>query len=500
MTSLSLAGGTPTSVKADALVLAVAQGPKGPVLVAPADEVGSALGKGFATALAGLGATGKAEEVTRVANLSGTGPAVVVAVGVGALAAKGTAYDAEVLRRATGAAMRALAGTRRVAVALPTGDATAVRAVGEGALLGAYSFTTYRSTSTADHKAPVAEVVLVVADPKDRETRAAVKRAQVVSAAVALARDLVNTPPSDLRPAQLAEVARTEAGKAGVSVEILDEKALRKGGYGGILGVGQGSDAPPRLVHLSYRGGRGTKTTVALVGKGITFDSGGLSLKPAAAMEEMKSDMGGAAAVIATVRAAAELKLAVNIEAWIPMAENMPSGTAIRPSDVLSMRSGLKVEVTNTDAEGRLILADAIARAAEDEPDLILDVATLTGAQLVALGARTTGVMGNDDALRDEVVAAAGRAGEPSWGMPLPAELRKGLDSEIADMVNSGPREGGMLTAGLFLQEFVPAGIRWAHLDVAGPAYNSGQPYGYTPHGGTGAAVRTFVQFLEEQQ
>jgi leucyl aminopeptidase len=317
---------------------------------------------------------------------------------------------------------------------------------------------------------------------------------------VMLTRDLVNTPPSDLHPAELAEIARAEGSKAGLTVEVLDEKALRKGGFGGILGVGQGSDAPPRLVHLTYKGGRGTKTKVALVGKGITFDSGGLSLKPAAAMEEMKMDMGGAAAVIATMRAIAELGLKVNVEAWIPMAENMPSGAAIRPSDVLSMRSGLRVEVTNTDAEGRLILADAIARAGEDKPDVILDVATLTGAQIVALGARTTAVMANDDDLRSSVVEAAGRAGEPSWAMPLPPELRKGLDSEIADLVNSGPREGGMLTAGIFLKEFVPAGVSWAHLDIAGPAYNSGAAYGYTPHGGTGAAVRTFVQFLEDSQ
>jgi leucyl aminopeptidase len=500
VTSLSLAADAPTSVKADALVVGVAEGPKGLVLVPPADAAASALGKGFATALAGLGATGKAEEVTRVANLGGQGPAIIVAVGLGDEAAKGAAYDTELLRRATGAAVRALAGTRKVAVALPATDADAVRAIGEGAALGAYTFTAYRSASAGDHKPPVEAVVVIVADAKDKETKAALHRAGVVARAVMLTRDLVNTPPSDLRPDGLAEVARTEAGGAGVSVEILDEKALRKGGYGGILGVGQGSDAPPRLVHLSYRGGRGAKTTVALIGKGITFDSGGLSLKPAAAMEEMKMDMGGAAAVIATVRAAAELKLAVNVEAWIPMAENMPSGAAIRPSDVLTMRSGLRVEVTNTDAEGRLILADAIARAAEDKPDIILDVATLTGAQLIALGARTTGVMGNDDDLRTEVVDAAIRAGEPSWAMPLPAELRKGLDSEIADLVNSGPREGGMLTAGIFLREFVPAGVRWAHLDIAGPAYNSGTAYGYTPHGGTGAAVRTFVQFLEDQQ
>jgi leucyl aminopeptidase len=486
-------------VKADALVVGVARGTKGPVLVAPADEVGKTLGKGFTTAIAGLGATGKAEEVTLVANLGGKGPAVVVVVGLGAELAKGAAYDGETLRRATGAAVRALRGTRKVAVALPAAGPDAVRAIGEGAVLGGYTFTAYRSASAGDHKPPVEEVLVVVPDPKDKLAKAALRRADVVARAVMLTRDLVNTPPSHLRPAELAEIARTEGSKVGLSVEVLDEKALRKGGYGGILGVGQGSDAPPRLVHLTYKGGgRGAKTRVALVGKGITFDSGGLSLKPANAMEEMKMDMGGAAAVIATMRAVAELGLKVDVEAWIPMAENMPSGAAIRPSDVLSMRSGLRVEVTNTDAEGRLILADAIARAAEDKPDVILDIATLTGAQLVALGARTTGVMANDDDLRTSVVHAATRAGEPSWPMPLPAELRKGLDSEIADLVNSGPREGGMLTAGIFLKEFVPDGIRWAHLDIAGPAYNSADAYGYTPHGGTGAGVRTFVQFLED--
>jgi leucyl aminopeptidase len=500
VTTLTLASGNPTSVKADALVFGVAKGAKGVVLVPPSDEVGKTIGKCLATALVGLGVTGKAEEVTRFANLGGKGPAVLVAVGLGAEVGKGGSYDGEVLRRAAGAAVRALAGTDKVAIALPAATPDAVRAIGEGAALGGYTFTTYRASSAAEQKPPVAGVLVVVPDAKSKEAKAALKRADVVSRAVSLTRDLVNTPPSHLQPAQLAEIARTEGSKAGLSVEVLDEKALRKGGYGGILGVGQGSAAPPRLVHLSYKGGRGSKTKVALVGKGITFDSGGLSLKPAQAMEEMKMDMGGAAAVIATMRAVAELGLKVDVEAWIPMAENMPSGDAIRPSDVLAMRSGKRVEVTNSDAEGRLILADAIARAAEDKPDVILDIATLTGAQLVALGARTTGVMANDDDLRAAVVDAADRAGEPSWPMPLPPELRKGLDSEIADIVNSGPREGGMLIAGIFLKEFVPEGVRWAHLDIAGPAYNSAEGYGYTPHGGTGAGVRTFVQFLEDQQ
>ncbi len=492
MTSLSLASGNPISVKADAVVIGIGRGPKGLVLTPGAKGVADHLGKGLLSALTALGATGKPEEVTALSTLGAKGPAVVVAVGLG----DAQTADHETLRRAIGSAVRSLAGTKTVAIALS--DPSQVRAAAEGAVLGAYRFTAYRTTSEADHKTPVRSVVLVLPGSVDKTAKAALKRAEIVASAVCLTRDLVNTPPSDLHPVELAEVARTECGKAGVTVEILDEKALKKGGYGGILGVGQGSAAPPRLVHLSYKGGRGSKTKVALVGKGITFDSGGISIKPAAGMEEMKMDMGGAAAVLATMRAVAQLKLSVDVKAWIPMAENMPSGDAIRPSDVLTMKNGLRVEVNNTDAEGRLVLADAISRACEDSPDVLMDVATLTGAQLVALGARTTAVMSNDDGLRADIAGAAGRAGEPSWEMPLPADLRKGLESEIADLVNTGPREGGMLTAGLFLKEFVTEGVKWAHLDIAGPAYNSGAAYGYTPHGGTGAAVRTFVQVLED--
>jgi len=502
VTSLSVSSSPLAGLEVDAVVLGLAQGPDGPVVVPGAESVVEALGTGLLPALAGLGATGKAEEVTRTATLGAVTAPVVVAVGLGPLAGEGGAYDPEVLRRAAGSALRALAGSRSVALTLAAsgGDVTtAARAVAEGALLGAYSFDRYRTVSGAEHRPPVQQVVLSVAPADEDALRDVVRRAEVVARAVHLARDLVNTPPSDLHPAELAEIAAERAGAVGVAVEVFEGDALVEGGFGGIVGVGQGSANPPRLVHLSYRGGDGAGAPkVALVGKGITFDSGGLSLKPAASMEEMKSDMSGAAAVLASVTAVAELGLGIDVEAWVPMAENMPSGAAIRPSDVLVLRGGTTVEVNNTDAEGRLILADAIARACEDEPDVVLDVATLTGAQLVALGARTAGVMANDDGLRAQVVDAAGRAGEPSWPMPLPAELRKGLDSEIADLVNTGPREGGMLTAGLFLKEFVADGVRWAHLDIAGPAYNSADPYGYTPHGGTGAAVRTFVQLLED--
>jgi leucyl aminopeptidase len=475
-------------VKADAVVIGVAKGPKGLVLAPGSDAVAAAFGKKLLPTLAALGATGARDEITRTATLGALAAPVLVAVGLGDAA---KAYPHERLRRAAGGAVRALAGTGSVALALPAADPECVRAVAEGALLGAYSFTQFRVSSLEKAKPPVAKVVVVTSLDG---AKAITKRAAVVARAVHLARDLVNTPPSHLHPAELAAAAVTEAERVGVTAEVLDEKALKKGGYGGIIGVGQGSNHPPRLVHLSYAP-KGASTTVALVGKGITFDSGGISIKPAAGMETMKSDMGGAAAVIATVAAAAELGLKVRVEAWVPMAENMPSGSAIRPSDVLTMRSGTKIEVNNTDAEGRLILADAMARAGEDRPDLLLDVATLTGAQLVALGSRTAAVMG-EDALRGDVVEAAEAAGEAMWPMPLPEDLRKGLDSEVADMVNTPPREGGMLSAGLFLQEFVADGVRWAHLDIAGPAYNDGPGYGYVAPGGTGMAVRTLVELL----
>jgi leucyl aminopeptidase len=251
------------------------------------------------------------------------------------------------------------------------------------------------------------------------------------------------------------------------------------------------------MVKLTWRHPK-AKAHLALVGKGVTFDSGGLSLKPADAMITMKCDMGGAAAVMAATRAIARLKLPVNVTTWAPLVENMPSGTAQRPSDVLTMYSGKTVEVLNTDAEGRLILADALARACEDSPDVLVDVATLTGAVVIALGSRTSAIMSNDDDLRARVQDAADRAGERMWPMPLPEELRAGLKSSVADLANIGERFGGALTAAIFLKEFVAEGTKWAHLDIAGTAFNESEPWGYTPKGGTGIAVRTLVQIAED--
>ena len=500
MTTLSLTKTPLSEVKADAIVIGVVKGAAGVELAPGAGNVGKAFKRRLLPALTALGAKGTASEVTKLASLGAVTAPTVVAVGLGPAPAKGQRFDPETVRRALGAAMRSLAGTARVATALANVNGEPgepeLRAVAEGAHLGAYSFTRYRTKASEEKtRRPVQTTVLVVPNPRDKDAKAAVDRANVIAESIRLCRDLVNTAPGDLRPADFAQAAVDACRPHGLDVEVLDDKALKKGGYGGILGVGAGSSHPPRLVRIAYSAGKNAPK-VHLVGKGITFDSGGLSLKPAAGMEWMKSDMGGAASVIATMCAIAQLKPDVNVVGWAPMAENMPSGQAIRPSDVLTMRGGKTVEVLNTDAEGRLILADAMVRASEDGANYIIDVATLTGAQLIALGAHVYAVMGNDDDLRSQIVAAATTAGEQAWPMPLPKELRKSLDSEVADIANIGERNGGMLTAGLFLQEFVPDGVKWAHLDVAGPAFNSGEPHGYTPKGGTGVPVRTLVEWL----
>jgi leucyl aminopeptidase len=389
--------------------------------------------------------------------------------------------------------VRALTGGKisSAALALPARNEAETEAVALGALLGGYRFGRYRASANGS---PPQLTVLTTAAGAD----AAARRAEAIAAAMGLVRDLVNTSPSHLYPETFAAEAKRVADEAGLSIQVLEHEALADGGYGGITGVGQGSVHPPRLVRLGYTHPEATKTVV-FAGKGITFDSGGLSLKPPKAMEAMKSDMGGAAAVLGALQAIAAHAPRVNVVGYLPMAENMPGGNAQRPSDVITIFGGKTVEVLNTDAEGRLVLADVLARSAQDSPDLLVDVATLTGAQLVALGPRISGVMGSDDEVCNAVVDAARRSGEQAWPMPLPAELRKGLDSAVADIANvAGERFGGMLVAGLFLKEFVPDGVRWAHVDIAGPAFHEGEPYGYTPKGGTGAAVRMLVQLASD--
>ncbi|MER6556957.1 leucyl aminopeptidase [Streptomyces sp. NPDC001027] len=503
MTALTLSTAAAPGLRADAIVIGVAKGAKGPIVAPGAEAVDTAFDGRLAGVLETLGASGAEGEVTKLPAPAGFKTPLVLAVGLGSEPEKDAGYEAEALRRAAGAAARILVGSKKAAFALPVTDAGDIGAIGEGVVLGAYSFDAYKQTARANGdakaknaKAPLAEAALLGGKPRDAAHKAALLRAAAVGEELNRARDLINMPPNDLDPQAFAGIAQAAAKEHGIKVQVLDEKALAKGGYGGILGVGAGSAAAPRLVKLSYTSGKATKH-LAFVGKGITYDSGGISLKPAGHNETMKCDMSGAAAVFAAVVAAARLGLEVNVTGWLALAENMPSGSATRPGDVLRMYSGKTVEVLNTDAEGRLVLADALWAASAEKPDAIVDVATLTGAMMLALGSRTFGIMANDDAFRSTVHEAAEEVGEPAWPMPLPEHLRKGMDSTVADIANMGERMGGGLVAGLFLREFVGEGIAWAHLDIAGPAFNEGGPFGYTPKGGTGTAVRTLVRLAE---
>ncbi len=491
-------------IPSDALVIAVARGTDGPVLLENPLPVKAA--RALGDSLQVLGITGAADEVRRLPGLPETGADSLVLSGVGAVTS-GDTLISETLRRAAGAAVRQLVGLDTVVLALPAPTVDAATAVGEGAAFGAYSYDGLKTgmkpdgtVSSNNDRAAVRNVVLhtVVAD--DEALDPGLKRAVILGRNVNTTRSLVNQPPSHLYPESFAQAARDLARGLPVKVTVMDEKRLERDGYGGILGVGKGSSRPPRMVKLEYSPAK-SAVHLALVGKGITFDSGGLSLKPAAAMQTMKLDMGGAAAVLGTLLAVAELGLPAKVTAWLCLAENMPSGTAQRPEDVITIYGGRTVEVLNTDAEGRLVMADGLAAASEESPDAIIDIATLTGAQMIALGTRTSGVMG-DDGVRDAVKAAADRAGEPFWPMPLPEELRPSLESQVADVANIGERKGGMMTAAVFLQEFVGQvdgeKIPWAHLDIAGPAFNEGAPYGYTPKGGTGVGVRTLLAYVED--
>ena len=436
-----------------------------------------------------LGATTKAESLTRIPSGSTTSAGSIGLVGLGKSSLD--EVDEEHLRRAFGAAARTLHGTSRVAVALPGASRDKLIAAAQGVGLGAYEYTQYKTTKDATAKTPIAEVV-VVADEQQQGDDADLRRIGVEVDAVNIARDLVNTPPNLLFPQSFAERVQEIVKGLPLEVTVVDEEQLRAGGYGGIIGVGQGSVRPPRLVKVAYSPAD-AQQHVAMVGKGITFDTGGISLKPPADMDEMTSDMGGAATVFAAAVAAARLELPVRVTAFLALAENMPGGGAQRPGDVVTMRNGKTVEVLNTDAEGRMVMADALVDGAAENPDLLIDIATLTGAAVVALGDRTSGVLGHD-APREEVVAAAQASGEPFWPMPMPEELRAKLTGRVADLRNIGARPGGMLSAGVFLSEFVGE-VPWAHIDIAGPAYTT-SPYGYLGKGGTGVSVRTVIELL----
>ena len=463
------------------------------VLVVPdiADSTASVASyPGLAESLAAIGFTGAASAFARVYAPEVTSLPLAV-VGVGA------SPTAEAVRNAVGAALRTLTGFETVSLTLAPGLEEFADAAAEGAVLGGHRFDGYK----ADPPKPRARAVVLHADIDD----STVARATAVGEAVALVKDLVNVPAEWQSPEQLAQSAADSVADLDVSVEILDEKALAEQGFGGILGVGQGSDRPPRLVRLDYSPAD-PQRHIALVGKGITFDTGGLSLKPAASMVGMKFDMAGAATALAALRAIAALRLPVRVTAWLCITDNMPSGRAIRPGDVLRMLDGTTVEVTNTDAEGRLVLADGLVAASREHPDVIIDVATLTGAIIAALGHRYTGVFGDDETVT-EFLAAASSSDELVWHMPLPEHMEDLMDSPIADLQNAnmGDRMGGASYAGLFLRRFIgrtsdaadAPRIPWVHLDIAGSSEHSGAPYGFIEKGPTGAMVRSIIAFAD---
>ncbi|GAA1180005.1 leucyl aminopeptidase [Ornithinimicrobium humiphilum] len=494
-TALHLTDAAPGSVEADALVVGATRSGSTVTLVAD-HGLGAETASHLEETLTTIGAEASAEETVRLAGVPGVAAPLVVVVGM----PSGPAPRTERLRRAAGVAARTLAGRARAIFALGQQGVEEAVAVAQGATLGAYTFAQHHGVGKASSDKPgLGEAVVpgVAAD----EAEAATATATTVVDAVRWARDLVNTPPNLLYPASMADAVAEQLTGSAVTVEVWDEARLEQERCGGILGVGQGSGRGPRLVTLSYAPEGATKH-LALVGKGITFDSGGLCIKPGASMATMKCDMAGAATCAAAVRAIAELGLPVRVTAYLCLAENMTGDLAQRPGDIVTMRDGRTVEIINTDAEGRLVMADGIALATEQQPDAIVDVATLTGACVIALGERTLGVMGNDDELRDSITRIANEVGDTAWALPLPEEIRSQLDTPVADLKHTGERSAGAMVAAVFLQEFVgrqgegedAPTIPWAHLDIAGPAFNDKAAWGYSPKGATGSAVRTLVE------
>ena len=491
MPNFTFSTAPPQSVRADVLVLPIFEG------LEPGPGVRAVRGVDLLALYEAAGHKGKRGQYLLVPNagLDGVEASAILLVGVG----KRSEAGPDACRRAIGKVARQLSKRARIATTMPqiAGRAfdEAVQATVEGVLLGSYRFDRYKSNSDGDTSKLREVAILGGARADARSARAAINRGQVIAESQMWARDLVNTPALDLPPAELAREAQKMARQFGLKSKIWTEAELKRGGFGGILGVGQGNVRPPRMIELRYENGSGAP--IGLTGKGIAFDSGGLSIKPADGMEWMKSDMGGAASILGAMRAIALLEPRVNVIAAIPSSENMPSGSAIRPGDVLTHRGGKTSEVLNTDAEGRLVLADALAYLTEQKPRAIIDTATLTGACMVALGDEVWGAMGNDRQLIRDVLAAGEAVGEPGWELPMYEPYRKLIDSEIADIKNIGKRYGGAITAAMFLREFV-GDVPWVHLDIAGPAF-SDRVGDYWPKGATGVPVRTLVRYVLSQ-
>ena len=490
--TITTQSGDMLAASADALILPIYAG-EGVGALDGAERFNGQL----APVLESSGFTGKAGQVVAVPTFGKLTAHTLVLAGLGARDSDDPNLHGESLRKAYGGAVKRARdeGARTVAAMLPDGaDAEAISAAVEGLTLALYRFTRYKSASNGE---PAKEVGAVELWSSGAVAEDAVAHGQAIAEGVALARDLVNTISNDKTPTQIAEWAQRVARESGLPCEVLDERALESGGYNSILAVGKGSASPPRLIEMVYepRSGGATKT-IALVGKTITFDSGGLDLKTQDGMYAMKTDMGGGAAVLGAMRAIALVKPNVRVIGILTAAENMPSGTAMRPSDVVTALNGKTFEIGNTDAEGRMVLADAVTHAARAGADEIIDLATLTGAKMVALGSVAVAVMGNDEGLISRFLMAAGNAGERVWQLPMWEEYREQLKSDIADLKSTGGRGGGAITAGMFIGEFVE-GKPWIHLDIAGSAATD-RDSAYTPKGATGVMVRSLVRYVEE--
>ncbi len=370
-----------------------------------------------------------------------------------------------------------------------------IAALAEGVMLGAYGFDKYKTKN--GEEGGIENVVIVSESMKDRRFEDEIFEAKAISESTCLARDMVNEPPVYMTPSRLADIASAVADEGGMRCEIFDLEEIKRRGMEGIAAVSRGSAEPPRFIHLTYEPRRKPKASLAVVGKGITFDSGGLCIKPADSMRTMKMDMAGAAAVLGIMKAVACLKPSVKVHGLISTCENMTGPAAYKPDDVIRAYNGKTIEVINTDAEGRIVLSDALSYAVNLKVDEIIDLATLTGACMVALGTYTAGVMGNSQKLIDRIIKAAGGAGEKMWQLPMDEELRPEIKSDVADMKNVGSRWGGAITAAMFLENFV-GNTDWAHIDIAGPAYNEKES-NWSPKGGTGFGVRTLVSYIMDR-
>ena len=489
--------GNPTKQKTACLVVGVNEGKKMSPAVAAID---AELDKALRKAMRRDAFSGKVGQTFAIDPATGLKAERVLFVGLGA--EKKT--TGEVLRRAVGTALKNAGDVRATDMMLVfesfelrhASDEERARVLTEGLLLGGYRFDRYLTSEESKKEKTPKVVTFQYATIKQEDAiRDGVAQAQAICRGVVLARDLVNEPGNVKSPTFLAEQAAAAGKETGFKCTILDQQQLEQENMGAMLGVAQGSEREPCLIVMEYNGGKKGEAPVALVGKGVVFDSGGISIKPSEGMEEMKMDMGGAAAVIGTLTAAALLKLPCNLVGVVPAVENMPSGSAIRPGDILTSASGKTIEVLNTDAEGRLILADALNYVSRYKPETVIDLATLTGACIIALGHEATAVLGNDDKLASALIGAGERAGERAWQLPLWDEYSELIKSDVADVKNIGGRPAGTITAAAFLQKFAEE-YSWAHLDIAGTAWADSAKPCY-PKGGTGVGVRLLIEYLK---